>query len=896
MLGNSSRTKKRSMARETTKRPISRTKISDDRELLGFVPERFRSAVWIVLLLVSLFAFFSGPIFGGEYMGADDNVSWEAYRPYLAQVDDAGESPQWMPYVFSGMPGVAAFMVTGDRNWDLSMSLLHGVQSVFSVVNADVTRILFYYFLLGFGVFMLLRRKGVSRAVSFFGAFATIFSTWIIVWIMIGHNTKPMVLAFLPWVILFADELIERWSLISAGLLILAVHFLLESAHPQTALYCAFIVIIWLLSELVASLKRSDKDRTAGIVRSILVGGAAAIFAVGMGWDRYSVSLFEYNDYSTRGAAPLFDELQGNQDPYEYATSWSQDVDEMFTYVVPSYFGFGKLELDVPGLPSEPIPTYWGNERAPFTDAGHYMGILVLILALFGLVRRWRDPFVLGLGLAGLLGVVLSFGGNMPLLYNLFYDNLPLFDKFRAPSQMLVMLEFVGPILAAIGLAELVRIPKEAGGPSERLSRNFRYGAFAAVAFGLVVFAIEGAWTSAMGADPGLQQMFGGSLPPQVTEAVFSVVRLDWLLTALFAGGFCFLASAYLRGKLSTSLLTAAVILITIADLWRVDARAMVHNQPKDAAFAVFTETEADRIMKSDSTLFRMADLLRGPTHPAYHLHQHIGGYSAAKVRRYQDLMDVTAQGSTSIPGPGLAWDLLGAKYVHSQQPTAATDRQVGTNLWLRPTAMPRAWFVDRVEVREDKSILNAIAAGDFDPKAVAFVPEELGVDISPRSGDIAETEPVVDTDSPDATEDIVDAPDEGSGETEPVETSDAEELWTDPNVTVTSWRPHEIVIDAEANGTQFLVVSEIYYPPGWNAYLDGEPVETIRTNYLLRGIVVPEGKHTIHFLYESENHETGRMISLILNILVLGMIAVGLFLRFRRREDGAAEEMADSE
>lgn len=845
-------------------------------DLLSFVPEKFRSAAWLGLLLLTLVVFFGGPIFSGEYMGSDDNVSWESYRPYLEDMSEKGESPQWMPYIFSGMPGVAAYMVTGDRSWDISMTVLRTVQDVFSVFNPDIMRVLFYYFLLGAGVYALMRWRGVRRSIAFFSAFATIFSTWIIVWIMIGHNTKPMVLAFLPWVILFAGLLMERWSLLWAGLLILAVHYLFESAHPQTALYGAFVVAIWYLAELIAALKRENRYRLPGVVRAGLIGLAAAIFAVGMGWDRVAVSAFDYNEYSTRGADPLVEDYSQSQDPYAYATAWSYDVDETFTYVVPSYFGFGTLELEVAGQPEQPYPTYWGNDLAPFTDAGHYMGIIVLILALYGLWRFRTSPFALGLGAAGLLGLLLSYGGNFPILYDLFYNVVPLFGQFRAPSQSLVMLEFVGPILAGLGLTALIEQSKRPASEARDLSKKFMYLAIGGAVFGLVVFAIGDAWASSMSSDPGLARAYQGNVPEPIAQAALSVMRTDWLLSALFAGLFGVLAWRFLQGKLKGSVLILAVIGLSLIDLWRVDARAMQKNEPREEAFAVFNKTQADLFLAQDTSVYRIADLTRHPSHPAYFRHQHIGGYSAAKMRRYQDLMDATAQGSTSMPGPGLAWDLLNTKYVISGQPVESTNQLVMEgpqgNVYLRPTAMPRAWFVDRVEVMEDRAVMDRIRDNGFNPREVAFVPEELDADLA-----------VISTPEPFTPE--VDAADT-TGRTDSVEGGGATATGGDDgNVEVLSWEPHKLEIRTRAEGNRFLVVSEIYYPPGWHAYIDGRGVETIRANYLLRGVVVPAGEHTVTFVYRSDNHEVGVIMSLALNIMMIGIIIAGIFLERRRSQ-----------
>ncbi|MCB0711259.1 MAG: YfhO family protein [Ignavibacteriae bacterium] len=864
----------RSTRPQRTQRAATGKHRATEKELLSFVPEKYRSLTWSLLLLLTLLIFFGGPIFGGEYFGANDNISWESYRTYLNDMSDKGESPQWMPYVFSGMPGVAAYMVTGDRNWDLTMKGLQVAQDVFSFLNQDIMRVLFYYFLLGLGVFALLRWKGLSRPVSFFAAFATIFSTWIIVWVMIGHNTKPMVLAFLPWIILFADRLIDRWSYLYAGLLILAIHYLVESAHPQTAMYGAFLIGIWLLTEFIASFVRKD-GRSTGVIRAVLVGIAAALFAVGMGWDRFAVTL-EYNEYSTRGADPIMEQTE--QDPYSYATSWSQDVDETFTYIVPTYFGFGHLQLDVAGLPKEPIPTYWGNEKAPFTDAGHYMGILVLLLSIYGFIRYRSNPFVLGIGIAGIFGLLISFGANFSIFYDILYNILPVFGQFRAPSQSLVIFEFALPLISAFGLTALLQKGREITN-QKSAAQPFLIGAIGSAVFFFIVFAIKSAYVSAISSDLGMKKMFGGNVPPQVAEGVFSIVQLDWILTALFAGAFFLLAWSYLKGKISGTVLIASVILITVVDLWRVDYRPMDKNEPREQAFAVFNPTPADQflIAKNDSSLFRIADFSRGSSFPAHFRLQHIGGYSAAKIRRYQDLMDFTNNGSTGMPGPGLAWDILNTRYVVSPQgPTAETDIEVAPGVYERPTAMPRAWFVNKVEVADDKKVLEMIRDNTFNPREVAYVPEALGTEIAPISATAA--------------------PDSTGGNDAIADRVPSNVAASDSRIKFTTWEPHLIEIDVDAPANNFMVLSEIFYPPGWHAAIDGQPVETIRTDYLLRGLVIPQGKHTVRYEYKSDAHETGVMISLTLNIITLALIAFGVYTEQRRKKNAIEPESSEEE
>lgn len=862
-----------------------RTAEAPERELLSFVPEKFRSAAWIVVLLLSLIIFFGGVIFGGEYFASNDNISWESYRPYLNQVAEKGESPQWMPYIFSGMPGFAAYMVTGERSWDVSMWVLNTTNSIFAVINGDVMRVLFFYFILGMGVFFLMRSKGVSRPISFFSAFATIFSTWIIVWIMIGHNTKPMTLAFVPWVILFLDKLIHKWSLLYAGLLILAVHYVFESAHPQTAMYGALVVGIWLVAELIASISRKESGRTVGIVRAGVIGLVAAGFAVGMGMDRI-LAVAEYNDYSTRGPASIIDTTSNATDAqqqYDYATNWSFDVDQTFTYVVPAYFGFGKLELE--GITQGDRPTTWGNEKEPFTDAAHYMGIIVLLLGFYGIWHYRRNPFVVGLFAAGLVGLLLAYGGNMPLLYDIFYSVVPGFNKFRAPSQALVMLEFVFPILAGFGLQALLTRRSERQ-EAEESSKWFLRGSIAAGVFLVIGIAIKSAYVDAAASH------FQGNTA--VAEALYKVTVTDWVFGSLFAAAFCLLAWAYLRGKIGTSMLVFLLTALTLLDLWRIDYRAMLDNVPREDAFIVFTETDVDRFLHQDTTQFRIADYretLFGkqnhPSYPAYHLHQHIGGYSAAKMRRYQDLMDVTAGGSTSMPGQGLTWDILNTKYIIAQQPEAPGMRtvfasQMGAGyVFENPNAMPRAWFVDRVETAPDLEVLKKIRDNAFNPWEVAYVAEPLGTEIDPPVA-AQSAPPVADTNATDTTA--------------PAATPARDYTGRRSMVRVTDWEPHGITLEVEAPGTNFLVLSEIYYPPGWQATIDGQPVETIRTNHLLRGLVVPPGKHEIRYEYHDQGFEQGKMISLILNLIMIAAIVVGVGLERRKKETETGPASAGDE
>lgn len=163
--------------------------------------------------------------------------------------------PLWLPHIFSGLPGFAALLVTGDRWWDLGVKLLTTFESIFGVINHDVMRVVFHYFVYGTGMFLLMRSKKANHLTSLITSIAAVFSTWIIVYIMIGHNTKIWALMAFPYVYLCLEKLIDKWSWLYAGLLILAVHIMWESTHLQTVFYGACALGIYLLFELISAIR-----------------------------------------------------------------------------------------------------------------------------------------------------------------------------------------------------------------------------------------------------------------------------------------------------------------------------------------------------------------------------------------------------------------------------------------------------------------------------------------------------------------------------------------------------------------------------------------------------------------------------------------------------------------
>lgn len=877
----------------TRPRPSAATPIGPSGSPLAGVPTKYHNWIFVGLILLALLIFFGPVIFSGKVFNASDNISWESFRPYLSEMDKRGEIPHWIPYIFSGMPGFAALLVTGNRWWDLIMKGVLMGENIFGVVNYPVMRMVMYYFLYGLGMYLLMRSKQAARSTSLFVALAAIFSTWIIIYIMIGHNTKIMVLMTFPYIFLCLEQLIKRWSLLYTGLLIAAIHVFWESAHLQTAFYGACAIGIYLVFELIGA--ALAKEKVANVLVTAAMVAVAGAFAYGMGMDR-NLAVQEYLPYSTRGAAAITADPQHTEGAmevghgYEYATNWSFSIEELITYVVPAYFGFGKVSYTGPETGNQPqqVMTYWG--QMPFTDAAHYMGIGVLILGVFGAWMNRRNRFVQALVVIGFFGMLLSFGKNFSILFDLFYNWVPGFNKFRAPSQSLVLLEFVFPILAGFGIETLLAMNRAGDNPgSDRTLLMFAgfFGAFTLIG-ALGQSALKSGYMASLAAAKTT-----GQYPASLQESIFNMMIGDWIICGMLGVATLLLMYFYVKGRLTPTVLKIGLLAILLIDLWRVDYRPMDYA-PEKEVMSVFNSTDVDAFVKQEKDKYRMMDLTRHPNYPAYHFEENIIGYHAAKLRNYQDLLDIAGNGD--MPTAPLAWHLLNAKYIIAEGPIGGSLRPVFTSrekkavVLQNDSAMPRAWFVNRVEVADGRTVLTRIKENAFNPWDVAYVSSPLATQISPAgnvpagiggapAGAVAPHDSTMAADT--SATGRMGAAAMAAG-AHPLASK------IGGTVKITRYEPLHIAmeVDAPGPGSNFLVISEINYPPSWHATIDGKEVEIVGANYLLRGLVVPAGKHTIEMNYVSHGFETGKWASLGLNLVTLGTIAFGFVLQRRNRKE----------
>ncbi len=863
----------------------------------GLLPEKWKDLICIVVIFLSLIIFFGKVLDKEHTFNAGDNVASESFKPFVEQAAKDGVSvPQWIPNIFSGMPAFAALVVTGERTNDIVHEIFDVIQQLPMALagNSDAMAQIWHYFILGLGVYLLLRvGRKTSWLPALFGAFSTMFSTWIITYVMIGHNTKVFAIMTMPYIFLAVEKLrVEklgwRTAVFWSAILGIAVHFLLESTHMQMVFYIFLALLLYFIVGLVTDLIRKSgvvSTIRAGVIALCMVGLAFAMSA-----DRYMATL-GYEPYSIRGSAPIVDtktdaaksasstagvDKTGGLD-WNYATQWSFSPGEMITFIVPAWFGFGKLpysgsELNVPE--GTPVPTYWGQMNG--TDAANYTGIVVFFLALIGIVVLWkRDRLVPALAIISLFALILSFGGNLPILFGPMFHAFPMFDKFRAPMMALVLMQLSFPIIAALMLEEVYRVWKNRDRVEGlQLEKYFKYAMIVAGAL-LVIFLVgrggfEGSIKSSI-AKSGKPYV---STVAALSDLAASTAMNDAMICMFIAALACGLIWWFVKKQsISPLILGLAILLLTVIDLWRVDSRPFDVTTKADYENN-FKDHDYDQFIKQDKSLYRVIDMNEPMSNvPVSYGFQTIAGYHAAKMREYQDVVDITGDGGGNAIVNPIMWNLLNTKYIiangavsqdqqrfvpvfQSREPAAAgQDGKPGqaTLVWMNPQALPRVLLVPKYEIHAPLDILHAMHDGTFDPRqTVMFDKEPAGLGTLPGT---------------------------------PIDT-------TKERAVVTSYKNESVEIKATAATDRLMFMSDTWYPD-WSATIDGKPTTIYKADYAFRAVKVPAGDHTIKFTFEDPRYATGKAISLTANILaIVGLIAgLGSVLTGRKKKEVVVED-----
>jgi hypothetical protein len=800
----------------------------------------FKSALphLIAVLLFTLISFaYFFPVLEGRKINAHDTKVYEGSSKEISDYRDKyGKEPLWTNSMFSGMP---AYLISVKYPGNLFKHLDNFLKLYKTPVAA------LFLSMLGFYIMLLFFRVNPWLAIA--GAIAYGFSSYLFVSLSAGHNTKAYAMAYMAPVIGSVVYSFRKNLLAGASLFALFLALQIMANHFQVTYYTGMIVLVFGIFELVNAIKNKA---VPAFLKSlgVLVGAALIAFSVNFA-SLYST--WEYSKESTRGKSELTKATATNEkglDP-EYITQWSYGIGESLTFLIPNFKGgatapFGNdsetvkaLRKNNMGQAQGQLYRYWGKQ--PGTSGPVYFGAVVLFLFVLGLlILKGREKW--WILTAAVLSLLLSWGKNLMPLTSLFIDFFPGYDKFRAVSMTLVMAGVLVPLLGVLALKEI----SEGTMNRDKAAKSVLLAALITGGLAFIFLLIPGLAGSFLRPDEHALPDSAAWIKEAMAADRKAMLRADALRSVIFIAGAAVLIWYYLKNRIKPAYALLGMTALFLVDQVPVDARYLGSNnfETKRAASGSFAPSAADKVILSDDGEFRVLNLAVSVFNDAstsYH-HQSIGGYSGAKMKRYQELIETSLTDDinsliTSLRSASSieqAEEVLGSLSTLNMLNTRYIILDPGSSPLHNRHASGNAWLVNRV---------NLVENADAELEAIKSInPVEEAV-IDRR---FAEQVPVTE---------IRDAP----GDT----------------IYLSSYEPNLLTYEAELSSERVALFSEIYYKYGWKASIDGTPAEHFRANYVLRGMTLPAGSHTVTFSFDPESYKTGNKVSLAGSFLLLALL-----------------------
>jgi hypothetical protein len=806
----------------------------------------------LLAFLVITFVYFS-PVFEGKTLAKNDVVqSQGAATEVLAYREKTGEFPLWTNSMFGGMP---AYLIGTDypNSWSTRLG------RVFVNLFPDPVNYVLLYLV---GFYILLSALHFSPGLAALGSLAFAFSSYNLINIEAGHISKALAMGYLPPVIAGVILAFRGRYWLGGALtgLFMALH--LYGNHIQITYYLLITLALYGIIELVYAARE-------GRLKTFLTAAGVLAVAVGLAFGSHASRLMVTNEYAKESIRGTSDLTQGGAAgrgglDRDYAFSWSYGKMETFTLLIPHFRGGGSaVNLGPSSAYFEALerqagrdqarqfaaqaPLYWGDQ--PFTVGPAYAGAVVCFLFVLGMFLV-RDRIKWWL-LASTF-VLISFAwGKYFFVNDLLFSYFPFFNKFRAVTMALTLVQVYLALGAVLAVRELVTTPYTWASLKKSLAWSLGLTAGVALLFALLAGALFD-FSAASDAQQGL--------PAWLLEALRSdresVLRTDALRSVFFILAAAGLVLAYVYKRLNAGVLALTLSLLVLVDLFAVDKRYLNNEDfiPKRQA-GKLEPTAANQAIRRDTSHYRVLNLTVSPTDDATtsYFHRSIGGYHAAKLQRYQQLYDTVIRAELQRLVGGLqnqsfspavfnqlpALNMLNTKYfILGPEEQAALQN---------PAALGNAWFVREYRVVPDANA-EIQAVKNFDPARTAIVDARYAANLK----------------------DLNLRPDSAA------------------TIRLTAYSPERLTYQSNAATPQLAVFSEVYYQGNndWQAYVDGQPLPHFRANYLLRALVVPAGSHKVEFVYTGHTYKRGETIALVSSVLLFGFVAGAAFLAVRRKEE----------
>jgi hypothetical protein len=800
----------------------------------ALIPDFIAVAAFVALS----FLFFS-PVIEGKVMNQSDMTHVKGMTRELEQYkNQTGEIAMWTNSMFGGMP---AYLIRGG----VTNNIFHSLQPVLRLYLPYYTvGILFIYL---FGFYFLLRVLKIMPLLAFIGAIAFGFGSYNLIIISAGHITKAYAIGYMA-PLLAGVLLTYQGKYVFGGLVTLfATGIQISASHPQITYYTFLIVGVFILFKFYESILEKK-------YKHFFIAGAISLGAIG-----FSVmpnitnlwSIYEYGKYSTRGNAELTDET--GQKPQalskEYILNdYSFSIGEPLALLIPNFKGGSSVsalstssqmykQLLKNGYPAneaqqviQRMPTYYGPQLS--TAGPVYAGAIIIflfVLAMFLLKgpARWWILTAVGFSIA------LAWGKSFPILSNIFIDYFPAYAKFRTVSMIMVVTSLLIPFAAMLGLNKIIKAEYS----KKELLDALKYSFIITAGLTFLIAVIgPGAINFSSSSD--------ASLPAVYIKAIQSdragLLRADAFRSLGFIVITAILIWALIKEKIKQNQFLISLCFLVLIDLWVIDKRYV-----NESGFTTpriqnsqFLPTAADLEILKDPGYYRVFNLTsNNPFSDATtsYFHKSIGGYHGAKIKRYQDLIERHISKNNME-----VLNMLNTKYFIL--PGKERGSQVVNQ---NPEALGNAWFIDSL-IWVDSPDREIAALGNFKPATQAIISTRFS----------------------------------GLPELETIKRSGAND-----SIYLTKYSPDELSYHSITNDERFAVFSEIYYPKGWEAFVDGRKVEFAQVNYVLRGMVIPKGEHSIVFRFHPKCYYTGHNIALGSSVLAALLLLGGIAWGYRKTE-----------
>ena len=815
--------------------------------------------VAIVLFVLLSFAYFFPAVTEGRILAQHDAVAGIGAGHEIQEYQEkTGERTRWTNSLFGGMP---TYQMAPSYDSTKAVGFLQNLYRLF------LPTYVWYVFVMLLGFYILLRAFNFKVWLAVLGAIVWAFSSYFFIIIAAGHIWKFVTLAYIPPTIAGMVLIYRGKYLLGAVVTALFVALQIASNHIQMSYYFLFVMLFMAIAYGVSAWK-------SGQMRSFwkATGMLALAGVVGVCVNLSNLyHTYEYSKETMRGKSELVKTNAANQTSSglerDYITQWSYGIGETFSLLVPNVKGGASVPLSenkvamekanpmYSGLYSQ-LGQYWGEQ--PGTSGPVYVGAFVMFLFILGLFIV-KGPMKWALAAGTVFSILLSWGHNFMGLTNIFIDYVPMYNKFRAVSSILVIAEFTIPLLAIMALRELINRPSLLVEKKRAFYLSFALTGGLALVFALAPRVFFPNYVSSMEMQALQRAISPEQLAPILTnleEMRVAIFRADaWRSFGIVVIGVCFLL-LYVRKKIGAKTTIALITVLCLADMWSVNKRYLYDGQfvEKGSEMHPFLQpSETDKLILQDKTLdYRVLNLSTNTfnENETSYWHKSIGGYHAAKLRRYQELIEMHLQGEMdslfkAIPATGgdlgkvspaltPALNMLNTRYIIYPLGEGKTAPV------FNPHALGNAWFVRNVHY-VDNANEEIDAVGKESPAATAIVDK--------RFADVVKRPAAADTTA---------------------------------RIVLKHYAPNELTYETHAAREGVAVFSEIYYP-GWTSYVDGKKVPHGRADYVLRVMNIPAGTHTVVFKFDPQSlHVTETIAFVALGLLLIGILA-DLFIEYRK-------------